>query len=71
MTSETIVTVTTVFDTLRAENRALRDELEALQQTEVGEVVAHNNELMHERDELSRQVRSLQSEVSRLGGGVR
>jgi len=67
----TMPSVARDIDALVAENRALRDELEALQQTHVGEVVAHNTELMHERNDLIRRNQALHAEVARLGGGVR
>ena len=67
----TIATACRDIDTLVAENAALRAELDALLDTEVGEVRAHNDELMSTNGQLRAQVRSLQAEVSRLGGGMR
>lgn len=43
-----------------AENSALRDELEALQHTDVGEVAAHNQELWAENQRLKADIRRLE-----------
>ena len=67
----TMPSVARDIDALVAENRALRDELESLQQTHVGEVVAHNEELFAERNALLQKNAALHAEVARLGGGVR
>lgn len=55
----TMALVANEIDTLRAENAALRTELDALLDTQVGEVVAHNQELFAE-------VRQLRAQVARL-----
>lgn len=67
----TIASAAAEIDRLTAENSALRDELEALQHTDVGEVAAHRDELFHERNQLLGRVRALESEVTGLGGGRR
>lgn len=53
----TIASAAAEIDRLTAENSALRDELEALQHTDVGEAAAHNQELWAENQRLKADIR--------------
>jgi hypothetical protein len=55
---------------LVAELNATQRLLDELTDSDVGEAMAHNNELMHERNDLLRRNEALQAEVRRLGGGM-
>jgi ABC-type transporter Mla subunit MlaD len=57
-------------DAARAEVARLTRLLDDLTDSDVGEAMAHNNELMHERNDLLRRNEALQAEVRRLGGGM-
>lgn len=54
-----MATTVSDIDALKAENAALRVELETLQQAHVGEVMAHNEELFAENQQLKAEIRRL------------